>query len=198
MSSVAGRLYVNGEWSAPRADFPSTSPANLDEVVGNFPIASPAEARSAVAAARAAFPAWRRTSRIHRAECFDKLARLIDRETDALANLMARECGKTLAECRAEVVEGLHMVQYVFGTGRMPVGHIVASEIAEKDAFVRRKPKGVVGVITPWNFPFPVPFWLLGPSLLEGNTAVFKPSEDSPAVGQGIGGLFVEAGLPAV
>jgi len=90
MSSVAGRLYVNGEWSAPRADFPSTSPADLGEVVGQFPIASPAEARAAVAAARAAFPGWRRTSRIHRAECFDRLARLIDRDTDALARLMAR------------------------------------------------------------------------------------------------------------
>jgi aldehyde dehydrogenase (NAD+) len=87
-------------------------------------------------------------------------------------------------------------VQYVFGTGRMPVGTIVASEIAEKDAFVRRKPKGVVAVITPWNFPFAVPLWMLGPSLLEGNTAVFKPSEDTPAVGQRIVELFVEAGFP--
>jgi aldehyde dehydrogenase (NAD+) len=95
-------------------------------------------AHDAVAAARTAYPGWRRTSRIHRAECFDRLARLIDRETDNLARLMAQECGKTLGECRAEVVEGLHMVQYVFGTGRMPVGHIVASEIPEKDAFVRR------------------------------------------------------------
>ena len=110
---------------------------------------------------------------------------------------MAREAGKNITECRAEVVEGLHMVQYVFGTARMPVGEIVASEIAEKDAFIRRKPWGVVAVITPWNFPFAVPLWMLGPSLLEGNTAVFKPSEDTPAVGQRIVELFVEAGFPA-
>jgi aldehyde dehydrogenase (NAD+) len=109
---------------------------------------------------------------------------------------MARECGKVITECRAEVVEGLHMVQYVFGTGRMPTGDIVASEIAEKDAFVRRKPWGVVSVITPWNFPFAVPLWMLGPSLLEGNTAVFKPSEDTPAIGQRLVELFVEAGFP--
>src|SRR5262249_31753778 len=95
------------------------------------------------------------------------------------------------------VIEGLHMVQYVFGTGRMPIGHIVASEIAEKDAFVRRKPKGVVAVITPWNFPFAVPLWMLGPSLVEGNTVVFKPSEDTPGVGQRIVEVFVEAGFPA-
>src|SRR5205085_3774904 len=144
------------------------------------------EASQAVASAREAFPAWRRTSRIYRAELFDHLAQLIKRDTDALAQLMARECGKVLSECRAEVIEGLHMVQYVFGTGRMPVGEIVASEIPEKDAFMRRKPKGVVAVITPWNFPFAVPLWMLGPSLLEGNTVVFKPSEETAAVGQRI------------
>src|SRR5205807_4344940 len=109
---------------------------------------------------------------------------------------MARECGKVVTECRAEVIEGLHMVQYVFGTGRWPVGDVVASEIPEKDTFMRRKPWGVVAVITPWNFPFAVPLWMLGPSLLEGNTAVFKPSEDTPAIGQRLVELFEEAGFP--
>jgi aldehyde dehydrogenase (NAD+) len=78
----------------------------------------------------------------------------------------------------------------------MPIGDVVASEITEKDAFMRRKPWGVVAVITPWNFPFAVPLWMLGPSLLEGNTAVFKPSEDTPAIGQRLVELFVEAGFP--
>ena len=195
---MTGRHYVAGQWLPPSGDtFASRSPSNRNVVVGTFPSGTPAIANDAVAAAKDAFASWRRTSRIHRAECFDRLARLIDRDTDALANLMAHECGKTLAECRAEVVEGLHMVQYVFGTGRMPVGTIVASEIAEKDAFVRRKPKGVVAVITPWNFPFAVPLWMLGPSLVEGNTAVFKPSEDTPAIGQRLVELFIEAGFPA-
>lgn len=192
-----GRLLIGGGWLPPRDDFASTSPADLAEVVGVFPTATPGEVEAAVAAARAAYPAWRRTSRILRADCFDRLAQLIKRDTDALAELMARECGKNITECRAEVVEGLHMVQYVFGTGRMPFGEVVASEIAEKDAYTRRKPWGVVGVITPWNFPFAVPLWMLGPSLLEGNTAVFKPSEDTPAVGQRLMELFHEAGFPA-
>jgi aldehyde dehydrogenase (NAD+) len=94
------------------------------------------------------------------------------------------------------VIEGLHMIQYVFGTGRQPIGDVVASEIPEKDAFMRRKPWGVIAVITPWNFPFAVPLWMLGPSLLEGNTAVFKPSEDTPAIGQRLVALFEEAGFP--
>lgn len=197
-ATVTGRHFVAGHWLPAGTDtFPSHSPANHNEVVGIFPSGTATTANDAVAAAKAAYPDWRRTSRILRAECFDTLAALIKRDTDDLAKLMARECGKTFAECRAEVIEGLHMVQYVFGTGRMPVGEIVASEIPEKDAFIRRKPKGVVAVITPWNFPFAVPLWMLGPSLVEGNTAVFKPSEDTPAVGQRIVELFAEAGFPA-
>ena len=88
---VRGRLAIAGEWSSPRDDFSSTSPANLAEVVGTFPKATPAEVKSAIDAARAAYPSWRRTSRILRAECFDRLAQLIKRDTDALAELMARD-----------------------------------------------------------------------------------------------------------
>jgi aldehyde dehydrogenase (NAD+) len=178
------------------AQFESRSPAKLDNVVGTFPTGTKEEVGAAVDAARKAYPTWRRTSRIYRADLFDNLAQLIKRETDSLATLMAVECGKIFNECRAEVIEGLHMVQYVFGTGRMPSGHIVASEIPEKDAFVRRKPWGVGAVITPWNFPFAVPLWMLGPTLLEGNTVVFKPSEDTPAIGQRLIELFLEAGFP--
>src|SRR5262245_12534666 len=196
-ATVTGRHLIGGKSISSAATlFDSRSPANQAEVVGTFPLATAADAHLAVSAARGAFPAWRRTSRILRAELFDKLAQIIHREADDLARLMARECGKVVTECKAEVIEGLHMVQYVFGTGRMPTGDVLASEIAEKDAFVRRKPWGVVAVITPWNFPFAVPLWMLGPSLLEGNTAVFKPSEDTPAIGQRLAELFVEAGFP--
>src|SRR5262249_38892849 len=193
-----GRTPRAGGWRPAEGErFESRTPARSDEVVGVFPAAGPQAAAEAVAAARGAYPEWRRTSRIRRAELFDNLAQLVKRETDDLARLMARECGKVITECRAEVVEGLHMIQYVFGTGRMPVGDVLASEIAEKDAFMRRKPWGVVAVITPWNFPFAVPLWMLGPSLLEGNTAVFKPSEDTPAIGQRLTELFEEAGFPS-
>lgn len=195
MPVIAGKNLIQGQWSAPRRDFASISPADL-ALIGEFPNSSTQEVQTAVAAAKDAFLTWRKTSRIHRAEGFDRLAKLIDRDTNSLAELMARECGKNITECRAEVIEGLHMVQYVFGTGRMPIGEIVPSEIEEKDAFVRRKPWGAVAVITPWNFPLAVPLWMLGPSLLEGNTAVFKPSEDTPAIGQRLVELFLEAGFP--
>ncbi len=196
-SAVNGRNHIAGKWQSPRGPrFPSHSPARTSEVVGEFPASTAADADAAVAAARQAYPEWRRMSRIRRGELFDNLAQLVKRDTDDLARLMARECGKVVTECRAEVVEGLHMIQYVFGSARMSMGDVLASEIEEKDVFVRRKPWGVVAVITPWNFPFAVPLWMLGPSLLEGNTAIFKPSEDTPAVGQRLVELFLEAGFP--
>src|SRR5437867_926587 len=193
-----GQHYLAGQWrQSTGKTFASTNPARLSETIGVFPLGTKADADEAVAEARRAFPAWRRTSRILRAELFDNLAQIVKREQDRLAELMARECGKVITESKAEVIEGLHMIQYVFGSGRMPMGDVLSSEIAEKDAFMRRKPWGVVAVITPWNFPFAVPLWMLGPSLLEGNTCVFKPSEDTPAVGQRLVELFAEAGFPA-
>jgi aldehyde dehydrogenase (NAD+) len=196
--TMIGRHLIAGRWHEAKAStFESHNPAHWTEVIGSFPKGTAADATQAITAARKVFPAWRRTSRIHRAELFDNLAQLVKREADSLAELMARECGKVLTECKAEVIEGLHMIQYVFGTGRMPAGDVVASEIPEKDALMRRKPWGVVAVITPWNFPFAVPLWMLGPSLVEGNTVIFKPSEDTPAIGQRLVELFEEAGFPA-
>src|SRR5262249_9891372 len=140
-ATVTGRNLIAGRWHVGNGKrFESHSPARQSEVLGVFPASGAEEARQAVAAARAAYPAWRRTSRVHRAELFDNLAQLVKREADNLAQLMARECGKVVSECRAEVIEGLHMIQYVFGTGRLPIGDVLASEIAEKDAFMRRKP----------------------------------------------------------
>ncbi len=192
-----GRHYIQGQWQAGRGErFSTVDPAHFDRVLGTYPRGGVAEVDAAVRAARQAFPSWRRTSRIRRGECFDALARLIHQHTDQLAEVLARECGKVLDEARAEIVEGLHMVQYVFGTARQPTGLVVDSEIEEKDLYVRRKPRGVVGVITPWNFPFAVPLWMLGPSLLEGNTTVFKPSEETPEIGQRLVALFEQAGFP--
>ncbi len=193
-----GRQLIDGQWrEATGATFENTNPADFAQVLGVFPRGTAADVDEAVRAARAAFPAWRRTSRVHRGELFLNLATLIRRDTDKLAAILSRENGKVLNEARAEVVEGLHMIEYVFGTARQPTGQIVESEISAKDLYVRRKPRGVVGVITPWNFPFAVPLWMLGPSLLEGNTTVFKPSEETPEIGEQLVRLFVEAGFPA-
>ncbi|HEV7224887.1 MAG TPA: aldehyde dehydrogenase family protein, partial [Pirellulales bacterium] len=194
----AGKHLIAGQWREGDGEpFENTNPARFEEVLGSYPRGREADVNQAVEAAREAFLPWRRLSRIKRGALFLRLASLIDRDTDALAEVLARESGKVLDEARAEVVEGLHMVEYVFGTARQPTGQVIDSEIEAKDLFVRRKPRGVVAVITPWNFPFAVPLWMLAPSLLEGNTCVFKPSEETPETGERLAELFVEAGFPA-
>jgi aldehyde dehydrogenase (NAD+) len=192
-----GRQLIGGEWhAAHEGQFENRNPARFADVLGLYPRGTPSDVHRAVGAARNAFLPWRRTSRIKRGDLFDNLASLIKGNLDELADILARESGKIRDEARAEVVEGLHMVQYVFGTARQPYGHAIASEIEAKDLYERRKPRGVVAVITPWNFPFAVPLWMLAPSLLEGNTVVFKPSEETPQIGQRLVELFVEAGFP--
>ncbi len=195
---MKGMNCINGEWTSgcTSGEFASVNPADTRQEIGRFPRSTPDDVNAAVESAAKAYPGWRARSRIARGECFDRFARLTAAKLDDLAALLAREAGKPVNEARADVVEGIHMAQYVFGTTRMPHGDVIDSEIPEKDLFMRRKPKGVVGVITPWNFPFAIPLWLLGPALTEGNTAVFKPSEETPLVGQRIMELFEEAGFP--
>lgn len=193
----AGRHFIAGEWQAAGGErFEAHNPARSAELTGIYPRGTAQDVDAAVMAARRAFPSWRRTSRVKRGELLLNLAKLIERDTDELARVLARESGKVLDEAKAEVVEGLHMVQYVFGAARQPSGQVIDSEIEAKDLFVRRKPRGVVAVITPWNFPFAVPLWMLGPSLVEGNTTVFKPSEETPEIGERLVRLCEEAGLP--
>ncbi|MBI3995667.1 MAG: aldehyde dehydrogenase family protein [Nitrospirae bacterium] len=193
-----GQNFIDGQWvdSHTHDTFESRNPADRDEVLGTFPRSNAKDVDEAVHAARKVFPAWRAMSRIKRGEVFDQFVQLIKKDHEELSRLMARECGKAINESRADVTEGIHMAQYVFGAARMPAGDVIASEIPEKDAYMRRHPKGVVAAITPWNFPFAIPLWLLGPSLVEGNTVVFKPSEDTPLMGQKVVEYLERAGIP--
>ena len=190
-----GELYVAGEWWSPRDDFKSANPAT-QETIGSIPIATTRELDLAVDVANEALTTWgddRKWSWVKRAEVIDELVQLVKANTEAIATLIAKECGKIINECRAEVVEGIHMLQYCAGMGRHPIGLKISSEIPEKEAETYLSPRGVCTVITPWNFPFAIPTWLIGPALVSGNPVIFKPSEETPLVGQYFVALWHEA-----
>lgn len=190
-----GMNYI-GDFKTPRDDFFSYNPST-EEPIGFFPQSTEEEINEAVTLARSKFYSWKSLSRVQRAEYFWKLSKIIESKIDYISESISRETGKSLNESRAEVIEALHMAQYCFGKGKEVCGEIVSSEIPYRDSYVIRKPKGVIAVIAPWNFPFAIGgFWCAGPALLEGNTVVFKPSELTPMIGQITARLFDEAGFP--
>lgn len=191
-----GMNYVNGSFCPTRPDFSDIDPST-GQSLGMFPQSDPLEVGEAVGCAKHAFQSWRKISRVQRAEYMEKLCDAVKARHDDLVKAISQETGKTLNESHAEVVEALHMAQYCFGKGREPFGSVIASEIADKDAYAFRKPKGVVAVIAPWNFPFAIGgFWCAAPAILEGNTVVLKPSEDTPYLGQLTAELYDAAGFP--
>ena len=192
-----GMNYVNGKWVKARGEgFVSVNPA-FGTTLGTFHSTSQVEVLDACLDARTAFDGWRKISRVKRAEYFFKLSSILERNTDRLVQVIYDETGKNKNECLAEVNEALHMCQVVAGTGRQPYGGYYASEISEKDAYTIRKPKGVVAVISPWNFPLAIgSFWTTAPALVEGNCVVHKPSELTPMVAQIAAELYHEAGFP--
>ncbi|ELZ24314.1 aldehyde dehydrogenase [Halosimplex carlsbadense 2-9-1] len=191
------RHYVDGEWTTGSSEetFESANPAT-GETLGEFYRATPADVERAVDAAEEAFEEWRRLSYIDRAEVLWEVYHELRDRTDELGEIVTRECGKEISEGRADVVEAAHMVEWAAGNARHPHGDVVPSEIAAKDAYMRRKPRGVVGCITPWNFPVAIPFWHMAVALVEGNTVVWKPAEQTPYCGQIISEMMIDAGVP--
>jgi aldehyde dehydrogenase (NAD+) len=190
--------YIAGEWvdSGSGETFESTSPATGDSI-GIFPKSDAEDVDRAVAAARAAFEEWRLVPAPKRGEILYRFANLLIEEKDDLTDLMAREMGKVKAEAGGDVQEAIDMSLYMAGEGRRLFGQTTPSELRDKFNMSVRQPIGVVGAITPWNFPIAIPSWKIAPALVCGNTVVFKPATDTPALGERFVELFAEAGLPA-
>ncbi|PSQ43729.1 aldehyde dehydrogenase [Halobacteriales archaeon SW_7_68_16] len=189
--------YVDGEWVAGEGGetFTSRNPAT-GETLGRFHRGTEADVDRALAAAEDAAAEWRALSYIDRAEYLWDIYHELRERTDELGEIVTKECGKEISEGRADVVEAAHMVEWAAGNARHPHGDVVPSEIAGKDSYMRRTPRGVVGCITPWNFPVAIPFWHMAVTLVEGNTVVWKPAEQTPWCGQIIAEMFEDAGAP--
>jgi aldehyde dehydrogenase (NAD+) len=175
--------------------FESTSPAT-GEVLGTLPEADEAEVARAVETAKAAYEEWRLVPAPRRGEILFRFAQILEREKAALTDLMTREMGKVKAEAGGDVQEAIDMSYYMAGEGRRLWGQTTPSELRDKFNMSVRVPVGVVGAITPWNFPIAIPSWKLAPALVCGNTVVLKPAEDTPLLGQRFVDLLGEAGLP--
>jgi aldehyde dehydrogenase (NAD+) len=189
---------IGGSTAFPQGPaFESRAPARPAEVLGTFPDSDAAAVDDAVAAATAAQRAWARRPAPARAEILATAADVIARCKDELARLVATEAGKILVEAAGDVQEAVDMGRFVAGQGRAAIGEVVASELPGKLAWTTRQPVGVVGLITPWNFPVAIPAWKCFPALLAGNGIVLKPSQEAPLCAERFVACLVEGGVPA-
>jgi alpha-ketoglutaric semialdehyde dehydrogenase len=190
--------FIGGAWVAPAsgAYFDNINPADTSDRIGRFPRSGAEDVAQAVASAQRGFARWRRTPAPARGDVLRRVGELLAARKEELADLMTREMGKPLAETRGDVQEGIDTAFYAATEGRRLFGHTVPSELRDKWAMSFRRPIGVAGLITPFNFPLAIPTWKMFPALLCGNAVIFKPGEDVPHTGHVLVEILLEAGLP--
>jgi acyl-CoA reductase-like NAD-dependent aldehyde dehydrogenase len=189
---------IGGEW-VPAASGKTTlnlNPADHSDIVGAFPSSHAEDVDAAVAAAKEAYITWRLVPPPKRAEILTRSGVLLQERKEKYARDMTREMGKVLAETRGDVQEAIDEAFYVAGEGRRLFGVTTPSELQNKFAMSVRMPVGVVGLITPWNFPMAIPSWKLFPALVAGNTCIIKPASDTPLSVYNLVQTLVDAGLP--
>jgi aldehyde dehydrogenase (NAD+) len=178
------------------ASFSSVNPARPAELIGRYEAATPADVDRAVVAAAEAQRRWAGVTPPGRADVIARAGAVLASRKAELAQLVAREAGKVLVEAAGDVQEAVDMAAFVAGQGRSAWGETVPSELTDKLAWTTRQPVGVVGMITPWNFPVAIPSWKVFPALLAGNGIVIKPSEHAPACCEAFVAACIEAGVP--
>ena len=193
------RSYIAGKWidSTSGKRVPNINPADTRDIIGESEQATREETRQAIEAAYAAFKDWRQTPAPARGRILMKAVRLLEDQKEELAQMLTREEGKTISEARGEVTRGTNVVEFCAGETRRNNGETIASELPANFAYTIKQPHGVVGLITPWNFPVAIPLWKIAPALAAGNTIVFKPATNTPATAVRLMEIFTEAGVPA-
>jgi len=198
MSYPKYQNLIGGEKLSARSGktFLNVNPADHSDIVGEFPASEAEDVALAVAAAKKAFTTWRLVPAPKRAEILHRAGYLLSVRKEQYARDMTREMGKVLAETRGDVQEAIDEAFYVAGEGRRLFGQTTPSELQNKFAMSVRMPVGVVGLITPWNFPMAIPSWKIFPALVCGNTCVIKPAEDTPLSTYNLVQALIDAGLP--
>jgi len=188
--------YINGKWISSRTTFTTVNPATGD-TLAQIAEANLADIESAVKAATNAFNSWRLTPAPLRGELLFKVGDILKTKKEELAQLLTQDMGKVIAEARGDIQEAIDMAYYMGGEGRRLLGYTAPVEMPNKFGMAVRDPSGVVGIITPWNFPVAVPSWKIFPALIAGNTLIWKPSPETPAISAAFVKVFEEAGIPA-
>jgi aldehyde dehydrogenase (NAD+) len=190
--------FIAGAWCAPASGehFENRNPADTRDLIGRFPLSNAADVDRAVASAGRGFERWRRTPAPARGDVLRRVGDLLVQRKEEIADLMTREMGKPLTETRGDVQEGIDTAYYAATMGRQLAGRTVPSEMPDKWAMSFRRPIGVAGIVTPFNFPLAIPTWKMFPALVCGNACVFKPAEDVPHTGHVLVEIMLEAGLP--
>ena len=192
------RNFIAGQWvgSQTGRTFENRNPANAQDLIGNFPRSDVADLERAVASAQRGFDQWKRTPAPLRGDVLRRTGDIMAARKDEIARAMTREMGKVLAETRGDVQEGIDTAYYAATEGRRLFGHTVPSELKDKWAMSYRRPIGVCGLITPFNFPMAIPTWKAFPALVCGNALILKPAEEVPHTATILVEILLEAGLP--
>ncbi|WP_053362727.1 alpha-ketoglutaric semialdehyde dehydrogenase GucD [Bacillus sp. FJAT-27251] len=198
VESRTHKNFINNEWvdSETKETIQSINPANKSEVVGYVQNSSKSDLDKAVQAAHQAKKNWRKMGQAARGQLLFKAANILEENLDDIAETMTREMGKTLPEAKGETARGVAILRYYAGEGMRKEGDVIPS--SDKDAlmFTKRSPLGVVGIITPWNFPVAIPIWKMAPALVYGNTVVLKPASEAAVTAAKVVECFEKAGFP--
>ena len=194
MATEQHRNFIGGEWVAGASITKDVNPSDLSDVVGEYVQADATQTEQAIAAAKAAAPAWAALNIQQRADILDKIGNEVLARKDELGKLLSREEGKTLPEGVGEVARAGNIFKFFAGEVLRRTGELVPSVRPGIDVEITREPVGVVGIISPWNFPWATPVGEIVMALMCGNSVVFKPSELTPFVGLKIAEVFARAG----
>jgi aldehyde dehydrogenase (NAD+) len=195
---IEARHFIDGTWTDSAAERRTSreNPAEIEEIIGTFPLATLEQTAAAIEVAHRALPEWKALAGPARSEILHRAANVLDANTEELARTIAREIGKPIGEARGEVKRGVVLLRYYAGEGMRSLGEVYPASDGKSLLYSSRVPLGVLGVITPWNFPVAIPIWKMAPALIFGNTVVWKPAEPASLTGFGLMRLLEKAGFP--